>query len=33
MLSVALGARLGLAYLLEGSVWSVFRFSHHKSAE
>jgi uncharacterized membrane protein YedE/YeeE len=33
MLSVALGARLGLAYLLEGSIWSVFRFSHHKSAE
>lgn len=33
MLSIAVGARLGLAYLLEGSVWSVFRISHHKSAE
>jgi hypothetical protein len=33
MLSIALGARLGLSYLLEGSPWSVFRMSHHKSAE
>jgi len=33
MLSVAIGARLGLAYLLEGSPWSVLRISHHKSAE
>ncbi|MPZ09574.1 MAG: YeeE/YedE family protein [Kiloniellaceae bacterium] len=33
MISVALGARLGLAYLLEGSAWSVFRISHHRSAE
>jgi hypothetical protein len=33
MLSIAVGARLGLAYLLEGSVWSVFTLSRHKSAE
>jgi len=33
MLSIAVGARLGLAYLLEGSVWSVFIISRHKSAE
>lgn len=33
MLSIALGARLGLSYLLEGSLWSVFRMSHHESAE
>lgn len=33
MLSVAIGARLGLAYLLEGSPWSFLRISHHKSAE
>ena len=33
MFSIALGARLGLSYLLEGSPWSVFRMSHHKSAE
>ena len=33
MFSIALGARLGLSYLLEGSVWSVFRISHHGSAE
>jgi uncharacterized protein len=33
LLSIAIGARLGLAYLLEGSVWSLFRISHHKSAE
>src|SRR3546814_846099 len=33
MLSVAFGARLGLAYLLEGSVLGVFSFSHRKPAE
>jgi hypothetical protein len=33
MLSIAIGARLGLAYLLEGSIWSVFRITHHESAE
>ncbi len=33
MFSIALGARLGLSYLLEGSPWSVFRMSHQKSAE
>jgi uncharacterized protein len=33
MLSVAIGARLGLAYLLEGSPWSVLRIPRHKSAE
>jgi hypothetical protein len=33
MVSVAVGARLGLSYLLEGSIWSVFRISHHTSAE
>lgn len=33
MLSIAVGARLGLAYLLEGTVSGVFRLSHHKSAE
>lgn len=33
MICIALGARLGLAYLLEGSVWSVFGLSRHESAE
>lgn len=33
MLSIAVGARLGLAYLLEGSIWNVFHISHHESAE
>ena len=32
-ISIAIGARLGLAYLLEGSIWSVFRISHRESAE
>ncbi|GAB4391730.1 MAG: YeeE/YedE family protein [Kiloniellaceae bacterium] len=32
-ISIAIGARLGLAYLLEGSIWSVFRITHHESAE
>lgn len=31
--SIAIGARLGLAYLLEGSVWSVFRLHRRESAE
>jgi hypothetical protein len=33
MLSIALGARLGLAYLLEGSLWSPFRLFNRHSAE
>jgi len=33
MLSIVVGARLGLAYLLEGSVWSLFATSRHKSVE
>jgi hypothetical protein len=33
MASIALGARLGLSYLLEGSLWSAFGFSHRGSAE
>ena len=31
--SIAVGARLGLAYLLEGSVLSVFHLHHHESAK
>lgn len=33
MLSIAVGARLGLSYLLEGSMWSAFRLSNHGPAE
>lgn len=33
MLSIAVGARLGLAYLLEGSIRNVFHISRHESAE
>ncbi len=33
MFSIAVGARLGLSYLLEGSMWSFFRLSSHGSAE
>jgi uncharacterized protein len=33
MISIAFGARLGLAYLLEGSVLGVFGMTRHSSAE
>jgi hypothetical protein len=33
MASIAVGARLGLSYLLEGSVWAAFKISRHQSAQ
>jgi hypothetical protein len=33
MISIGLGARLGLAYLVEGSAWAALRFAGRKPAE
>lgn len=33
MISIALGARFGLSYLLEGSIWAAFRISRHEPAK
>jgi uncharacterized protein len=33
MLSIAVGARLGLSYMLEGSIWGLLGISRRKSAE
>lgn len=33
MICIAVGARLGLSYLLEGSMWAAFRISRHEPAK